>query len=40
VLGFQTVSAHLYPIFAVIIFACIAAAEATKVLFYRKVRKA
>jgi hypothetical protein len=40
VLGFQTVPAHFYPILPVIIFAYIAAAEATNVLFYRTVGKA
>ncbi|HEU5246641.1 MAG TPA: hypothetical protein VFU09_06085 [Candidatus Udaeobacter sp.] len=40
VLGFQTMPAHFYPILAVIILAYIAAAEATKVLFYRKIAKA
>jgi Mg2+-importing ATPase len=37
VLGFQTMPGHFYPIIAVIIFAYVAAAEATKALFYRKV---
>jgi Mg2+-importing ATPase len=37
VLGFQTMPGHFYPIIAVIIFAYVAAAEATKVLFYRKI---
>ena len=38
VLGFQTMPGHFYPIIAVIIFAYIAAAEATKALFYRNLR--
>lgn len=37
VLGFKTMPAHFYPILAVIISVYIAAAEATKVLFYRKI---
>ena len=39
-LGFQTMPAHFYPILALIIFAYIAAAEATKVFFYRKIANA
>jgi P-type Mg2+ transporter len=34
---FQTMRGHFYPIIALIIFAYVAAAEATKVLFYRHV---
>ena len=36
VLGFGIVPPHFYPILALIIFAYIAVAEATKVLFYRQ----
>ena len=36
VLGFQAMPWHFYPIIALIIFAYVAAAEATKALFYRK----
>jgi len=39
-LGFQTMPGHFYPIIALIIFAYFAAAEATKVLFYRTIGKA
>ena len=35
VLGFGIVPPHFYPILALIIFAYIAVAEATKILFYR-----
>ena len=38
-LGFQPMPAHFYPIIALIIFAYIATAEATKVRFYRKIGK-
>jgi hypothetical protein len=37
VLGFQTMPVHFNPIIALIIFAYVAAAEATKVLFDRKI---
>ena len=37
VLGFQTMPGHFYPIIAVIILGYVAAAEATKALFYRKI---
>lgn len=37
VLGFQTMPGHFYPIIALIIFAYIAAAEASKAFFYRKI---
>jgi Mg2+-importing ATPase len=37
VLGFQAMPAHFYPIIVLIIFGYVAAAEAIKVLFYRKV---
>jgi Mg2+-importing ATPase len=40
VLGIQRVPAQFYPILALIIFAYIAAAEATKTVFYRKIGKA
>ncbi len=40
VLGFQTMPGHFYPIIALIIFVYVAAAEATKALFYRKIAKA
>ena len=36
VLGFQPMPRHFYPIIALIILAYVAAAEATKALFYRK----
>jgi hypothetical protein len=36
VFGFQTMPAHFYPIIALIILAYVAAAEATKALFYRQ----
>jgi Mg2+-importing ATPase len=37
VLGFQTMPGHFYPIIALVILAYVAAAEATKSLFYRKI---
>ncbi|HEU0273149.1 MAG TPA: magnesium-translocating P-type ATPase [Candidatus Udaeobacter sp.] len=40
VLGFQRIPTHFYPILALIVFAYIAAAEFTKVLFYRKLSRA
>lgn len=40
VLGFQAMPGHFYPIIALIILAYVAAAEATKALFYRKSAKA
>ena len=39
VLGFQAMPGHFYPIIALIILAYVAAAEATKALFYRKMRE-
>ena len=40
VLGFQAMPGHFYPIIALIIFVYVAAAEATKALFYRKMANA
>jgi P-type Mg2+ transporter len=39
-LGFQPMPGHFYPIIALIIFAYVAAAEATKALFYRRMANA
>jgi P-type Mg2+ transporter len=40
VLGFGTMPPHFYPILGLIVVAYIAAAEVTKMLFYRKMRDA
>ncbi|MGB9475521.1 MAG: magnesium-translocating P-type ATPase [Candidatus Udaeobacter sp.] len=40
VLGFQTMPGHFYPIITLIVFAYVAAAEATKVFFYRRIANA
>jgi hypothetical protein len=37
VLGFQTMPVHFHPTIALIILAYVAAAESTKVLFYRNI---
>ena len=36
-LGVQTMPVHFHPIIALVVFAYIAAAEATKAVFYRKI---
>jgi P-type Mg2+ transporter len=40
VLGFQAMPGHFYPVIAVIILGYVAAAEATKALFYRRMANA